>query len=86
LDPTNNCWAEERHVRLAIGRNFSDCTPVKGTYRGAVEHQLEVTVQFGKEAFLASEVSVSPTFTSTVNTGETISRNSYSAYIQMQQQ
>ena len=28
LDPTNNCIVSDRHVRLAIGRNFSDCTPV----------------------------------------------------------
>jgi transglutaminase-like putative cysteine protease len=86
LDPTNNCLAEERHVRLAYGRNFSDCTPVKGTYRGPLDHQLEVTVQFGKEAYEAVEFSVLPTFTSNMNAGETISRNSYSAYIQMQQQ
>ncbi|UOQ71198.1 transglutaminase family protein [Hymenobacter cellulosilyticus] len=27
LDPTNNCIVNDGHVRLAIGRNFSDCTP-----------------------------------------------------------
>jgi hypothetical protein len=31
-------------VRLAIGRHFSDCTPVKGTYKGSSEHTLEVSV------------------------------------------
>jgi transglutaminase-like putative cysteine protease len=44
LDPTNNCIVNDRHVRLAIGRNFSDCTPVKGTYKGSSEHTLEVSV------------------------------------------
>lgn len=26
LDPTNNCIVNDLHVRLAIGRNFSDCS------------------------------------------------------------
>jgi len=34
IDPTNNCLVNDNHVRLAVGRNFSDCSPVKGTYRG----------------------------------------------------
>ena len=44
LDPTNNCIVNDRHVRLAIGRNFSDCSPVKGTYKGTAEQTLEVGV------------------------------------------
>jgi hypothetical protein len=31
-------------VRLAVGRSFSDCSPVKGMYRGGAEHTLEVQV------------------------------------------
>jgi transglutaminase-like putative cysteine protease len=45
LDPTNNCIADEHHVRLATGRSFSDCTPVKGTYKGSGAHRLEVYVE-----------------------------------------
>jgi transglutaminase-like putative cysteine protease len=44
FDPTNNCIANEKHVKLAVGRNFSDCSPIKGTYRGGREHILEVQV------------------------------------------
>lgn len=44
LDPTNNCLVNENHVRLAVGKNFSDCSPVKGTYRGTSNHTLEVAV------------------------------------------
>jgi transglutaminase-like putative cysteine protease len=44
LDPTNNCIVNDGHVRMAIGRNFADCTPVKGTYKGTGEHRLEVSV------------------------------------------
>jgi transglutaminase-like putative cysteine protease len=44
IDPTNNCIANETHVRLAVGRNFSDCSPVKGVYKGSWGHKLEVKV------------------------------------------
>ena len=47
IDPTNNCIANENHVRLAVGRNFSDCSPVKGVYSGGSGHTLEVTVSVG---------------------------------------
>jgi transglutaminase-like putative cysteine protease len=87
IDPTNNCLAGERHIRLATGRNFSDCTPVKGTYKGAVDHKLEVTVQFGQKAFTDAQlINPAPTFTSGQVVTEVVPRNSYSAYMQMQQQ
>ncbi|HEY9047775.1 MAG TPA: transglutaminase family protein [Ohtaekwangia sp.] len=49
LDPTNNCVVNETHVRLAVGKNFSDCSPVKGTYRGTSNHTLDVTVSVAYE-------------------------------------
>lgn len=49
LDPTNNCIANETHVRLAVGKNFTDCSPVKGTYRGTSNHTLDVTVSVSYE-------------------------------------
>jgi len=49
IDPTNNCIANETHIRLAVGRNFSDCSPVKGVYKGASEHLLEVAVSVGND-------------------------------------
>jgi transglutaminase-like putative cysteine protease len=49
LDPTNNCFVNDLHVRLAVGRNFSDCSPVKGTYKGTSNHTLEVGVSVGYE-------------------------------------
>lgn len=85
IDPTNKCLAGERHVRLANGRNFSDCTPVKGTYRGAVEHLLEVTVQFSTTPFTERQrAEQAPTFVNRVNT-EGMPQNSYTTYLQMQQ-
>jgi transglutaminase-like putative cysteine protease len=44
FDPTNNSVVVDRHVRLAVGRNFGDCSPVKGTYKGEAHHVLEVGV------------------------------------------
>lgn len=49
LDPTNNCIANELHVRLAVGRNFSDCSPVKGSYKGTAKHVLHVGVSVAYE-------------------------------------
>jgi transglutaminase-like putative cysteine protease len=87
IDPTNKCLAGDRHVRLATGRNFSDCTPVKGNYKGAVEHKLEVTVQFGTKAFTEEQLAnPAPTFISGATVAEGVPRNSYIAYMQMQQQ
>ncbi|WP_067144672.1 transglutaminase family protein [Pseudotamlana agarivorans] len=45
LDPTNNVIANQYHVRLAVGRNFKDCTPVKGVYTGQAEEDLFVKVE-----------------------------------------
>ncbi len=49
LDPTNNCMVDDLHVRLAIGRSFSDVSPVKGTYKGTSVHTLEVGVTISYE-------------------------------------
>lgn len=86
IDPTNKCLAGDRHVRLAHGRNFSDCTPVKGTYRGATEHTLEVAVHFSTEPFSARDRQQhKPTFVAQVTPQDT-PRNSFAFYMQMQQQ
>ena len=49
FDPTNNCMAGTQHVKLAVGRNFNDCSPVKGTYRGPAHHILSVKVNIKYE-------------------------------------
>jgi transglutaminase-like putative cysteine protease len=49
IDPTNNTWVGETHVKLAVGRNFKDCTPVKGTFKGATRQHLFVYVSVGYE-------------------------------------
>jgi len=49
LDPTNNIWTMDNHVKLSVGRNFSDCTPVKGTFKGLSKQTLSVCVSIGYE-------------------------------------
>lgn len=49
LDPTNNIWVMDTHVKLAVGLNFNDCTPVKGTFKGLAKQSLAVSVSIGYE-------------------------------------
>jgi transglutaminase-like putative cysteine protease len=48
LDPTNNRtgWASpgEDYVRLAVGRDFADVSPLRGVLQGGGAHTLEVAV------------------------------------------
>jgi transglutaminase-like putative cysteine protease len=44
LDPTNDVIVNETYVRLALGRSFNDCSPVKGVYKGPSDHKLTVKV------------------------------------------
>ncbi|HKB90159.1 MAG TPA: transglutaminase family protein [Opitutaceae bacterium] len=44
LDPTNNCTVGERHVKVASGRDYQDCTPTHGVFKGAGTHKLKVAV------------------------------------------
>ena len=44
FDPTNNILAGERHVRAAVGRDYSDVPPTRGTYKGVAESELSISV------------------------------------------
>lgn len=86
LDPTNNCVADDLHVRLAVGRSFSDCSPVKGTYKGAAGQTLEVGVSVSYEAEkMIEEVTTTLAVQPPVN-GSSDGTNSYRRYMEMQQQ
>ncbi|THF85711.1 transglutaminase family protein [Deinococcus sp. KSM4-11] len=43
-DPTNNCVAQEKHVKIGHGREYSDVSPVRGTYYGGGKGELDVAV------------------------------------------
>lgn len=49
IDPTNNIWVTNTHVKLAVGRDFTDCSPVKGSFKGPAMQQLYVMVSIGYE-------------------------------------
>ena len=33
FDPTHGCRTDTRHIKVAIGRDYSDVTPLRGVYR-----------------------------------------------------
>ena len=82
LDPTNNCVVNENYVRLAVGKNFYDCSPVRGTYRGTSKHTLEVavTVSYEDGHTVAATESTSDALPATFN------KNSYRKHQEMQMQ
>jgi uncharacterized alpha-E superfamily protein/transglutaminase-like putative cysteine protease len=43
LDPTNNVESLENHIRVGVGRDYGDVSPVQGVYRGG-SHKLDVKV------------------------------------------
>ena len=45
FDPTNNLLANDRYVRVHVGRDYADVTPTRGVYIGAPGAGLEVSVQ-----------------------------------------
>lgn len=49
FDPTNNRLAGDRHIRVAVGRDYADVPPTKGVYKGlaGVKSELAVAVTVG---------------------------------------
>ncbi len=45
FDPTNNLIAGERHIRVAIGRDYGDVPPTRGVFKGEAKSELSVAVQ-----------------------------------------
>jgi transglutaminase-like putative cysteine protease len=44
FDPTNDLVAATYHVKMAIGRDYADVPPTRGTYRGFADEKLTVEV------------------------------------------
>jgi transglutaminase-like putative cysteine protease len=44
FDPTNNLVANDRYVKIAIGRDYKDVPPTRGTYQGGGTERLTVAV------------------------------------------
>jgi transglutaminase-like putative cysteine protease len=45
FDPTNNLLAGQRHIRVAVGRDYADVPPTRGLFKGAADSHIEVGVQ-----------------------------------------
>jgi transglutaminase-like putative cysteine protease len=44
FDPTNNLIGGDRHIRVAIGRDYADVPPTRGVYKGEAQSELSVAV------------------------------------------
>lgn len=44
FDPTNNLLCGERHIRVAVGRDYADVPPTRGVFKGGAESELSVSV------------------------------------------
>jgi transglutaminase-like putative cysteine protease len=44
FDPTNSLIGGDRHIRVAIGRDYADVPPTRGVYKGEAESELSVAV------------------------------------------
>jgi transglutaminase-like putative cysteine protease len=45
FDPTNDLVASEFHIKMAIGRDYADVPPTRGTFRGVASERLTVDVR-----------------------------------------
>ena len=45
IDPTNDCVADHRHIRIAVGRDYADAAPTRGTLFGGGVAELQVRVK-----------------------------------------
>ena len=50
LDPTNDCVAGERHVKVSVGRDYLDATPTRGVFKGTHTEKLSVSVSMIRKA------------------------------------
>ena len=44
FDPTNDLMTSDRHIRVAVGRDYADVPPTRGTYKGGAESELAIAV------------------------------------------
>ena len=44
LDPTNNQPADDRYIKLAVGRDYADVPPLRGHYKGTLDRKMDVEV------------------------------------------
>lgn len=45
FDPTNDSIVKDRHIRVAVGRDYADVPPTRGVFKGQADTELGVGVQ-----------------------------------------
>ena len=44
FDPTNPTFSDQRHIRMAVGRDYADISPMRGVFRGVGDARIVVDV------------------------------------------
>ena len=83
FDPTNNLIGADRHIRVAVGRDYADVPPTRGVYKGESDGELSVNVTVTPSDAPVPEA-VGPTLV--VRTRPTLVRSSPRADHEQQQQ
>jgi len=55
FDPTNNLVGGNRHIRVAIGRDYADVPPTRGVYKGEAQSELAVAVKVTAADMMAED-------------------------------
>ncbi len=45
LDPTNNRPADDHHVKVAVGRDYADAAPLRGSFQGPADQEMTIELQ-----------------------------------------
>ena len=56
FDPTNNLVGGDRHIRVALGRDYADVPPTRGVYKGEAQSELAVAVSVTAADMIAEEM------------------------------
>lgn len=48
FDPTNSVLADDRYIKVAVGRDYGDVAPIDGRYRGQAAVRMEVEVSVNR--------------------------------------
>jgi transglutaminase-like putative cysteine protease len=85
LDPTNNTMANDRHIAIAVGRDYQDVPPARGVFKGGAGSELGVAVSITKAGRRVSTDDLVPTVT-WIAPGRSIEGRPSAAFQQQQQQ
>jgi transglutaminase-like putative cysteine protease len=86
FDPTNNLIASQRHIRVAIGRDYGDVPPTRGVFKGEATSELSVAVKVALSAVPPPEETLETDAMWLASEGKTNDLSDYELRQQQQQQ